>query len=568
MLRKLASVQLVATLLFVTGCGGGSGTSSIPNTSATQGADVQGVVLTTTGTINQPARSAQSLAPPNGQPVVTGKITDVQADHIEIQAGAGCGFLNVNRNGSTQYDLDGLSLAAGTYLQAWGTGSCGSGSVTASFVRLGSYVTVSGPISGTQPNLIEVKSQACGYIDATTTPSTSYTLNGQRPVAGTAATIVGFGSCSSYLSPATSVTLQAGSGPVKPPPATTTPSPRTTPTPTPATPGASNTYTGTANGQPWPSTFRPYSRYPWNNQLPVNPQNVDATNTAALGAYLQTTEVSFFASLSQDDYQHPVYLASNSDPIVTFNCGAAAYGCNQPFSSLQVPSKARPSGSADAHMGIIEPDGTEYDFFGASYNGGSSITATIGAVSSVLTSGIPTSKSATSGASLAAGVIRFSEISSGTIPHALFVSMPCTNNYRFPGTSQAYACADNAGIPVGAHLYLALTDAQIDALPASTVPAFERPILHAFHQYGAFVEDTGCAGSSTEATGWPCVVFESPTPYRAFGTTFPGDAFATANGYSLNPTGTWDRAGGINWPALRSSMKVLNSCYSTGACSN
>lgn len=336
---------------------------------------------------------------------------------------------------------------------------------------------------------------------------------------------------------------------------------------TPVTGGSASGYASIVNGQQWPLSFRPYSRYPWNNQLPANPANVDATNTNRLAVYMSHTETSTFPGQpGSNDFSKPVYFASNSDPVVSFNCGAAKYGCNQNFTSLHIPSRARPTGSSDAHMAVVEPDGTEYDFWQAQYNGGSSLSAGIGAVSSVLTTGIPARMSATSGASDAAGVIRFDEISSGTIPHALFVVMPCVNGLVYPGTSNGLSCPDGGGVPMGSHLYLAMSDAQIDALPSSTVPPAERPILHAFHQFGAFVLDTGGSGNGTEGSGFPVLSWESPTQYAAFGASFPGNAWAAANGYSQSGS-MWTHVG-INWAALRPYMKVLSNCYSQGACSN
>jgi len=409
----------------------------------------------------------------------------------------------------------------------------------------------------------------CGYLKVVTTSATQMSLNGQTLKSGVYARAWGTGSCATQIA-ASAVSLAASAtGPFPTPSGAPATSPSAAPTTAPLTAAAAGTassYTSIVNGQPWPSNFRPYSQYPWNDPLPANPQNVDAANTSRIAAYLGNVEHDFFASTTSADYSHPVYYASSSDPTVSFSCSSAQYGCNQSFSSLHIPAQARPAGGSDHHMAVIQPDGTEYDFWGASYSGGSSLSASVGAVSSVLTSGIPTSMSATSGASLAAGLIRFSEISSGTIPHALFIVLPCTTGVTYPGTTTASSCPDGAGVPIGTHMFLNLSDAQINALPASTAPSYLLPVLHALHQYGGYVEDTGCSGNGTESSGTPCVLFESITQYSSFGQTYPGAAFAAAHGYT-NGGQSYVDPSGINWATLRQYMQVLSPCYAQGTCS-
>lgn len=413
---------------------------------------------------------------------MTGQISHLNPNGFLIQAGAGCGFLNVITNSSTKTNLNGQKLAAGVFARAWGTGSC-STSITAVAVSLAA--SANGPFPAPSGSTIP------------TSPVTQ---------------------------------------------------PTTAPASVPAGGGSAAAFAGVVNGQPWPASFRPYSpSSPWNIGTAGRPQ--DPTNTSRLQAYLSANySDSLSTPAGPNDFGHPVYFASASDPVVTATCGT--YGCYSNGSkvgsiSLHVPSAARPAQASDHHMGIVQPDGTEVDCWGASYSGGSSLTAGICSTSSIGGMGVET-PSATSGAALAAGLIRFDELSRGSVPHALFVVVSCTNGVVYPGTSQARSCGDGAGVPVGAWLHLTLSDAQINALPASTTPAAYLPILHALHNYGAFVEDTG--GSFATESGAPGVwfMFEDPQQYASFGQSPPGAAFAAAHG----PLS-------ISWSALRPYMEVL-----------
>jgi hypothetical protein len=331
-----------------------------------------------------------------------------------------------------------------------------------------------------------------------------------------------------------------------------------------------SSYASIVNGQAWPMSFRPYSPQVWNHPLPASPQNVDAASSSRLRAYLVRPSADQFAAAPAQDYSHPVYYASATDPVVSVDCKSASYGCAPAtLPSFHIPAKARPAGGNDHHLGVVQPNGDEIDLWnahdpGRDWQNGDTISAAIGVQTSIVSNGVPPMKSATSGAALAAGLIRFDEITSGTIPHALFVVMPCTNGHRFPGTTDAKSCPDGQGVPVGAHIYLALSDAQINALPTSTVPAALRPVAHALHQFGAFVEDTGGGGSSTESAHGPTTMYESVTQYVAVGGNYPGTAFAQSHGYTSN--GQQWTGPGINWPALAQYLQVLAPCYAAGSC--
>ena len=327
------------------------------------------------------------------------------------------------------------------------------------------------------------------------------------------------------------------------------------------------------NGQEWPATFRPYAANPWNAPLPDAPA-VDGTNTANVRTYMRDS-VDHIAGDTHNDYSHPVYMASASDPQISVDCSRAQYGCFTDQSAMMpslpkfnVPALARPAAGTDAHFAVVQADGTEYDFWNAAqpagnWSSGDTLSASIAVQTSITASGIPAFVSATSGGALGAGLIRFDELQSGTIPHAIFLVFPCTQGRVYPATSSGVACG-GSGVPMGALVHLNMSDAQIDALPATTIAPYLLPILHALHQYGGYVLDT-YGGSNGGAPFWQ---YESFTQFSAFGQPYPGTAFATAHGYNgyHNPTYLQYAGGPIRWSQLAPYIEVLAPCYARGSC--
>ncbi len=198
-----------------------------------------------------------------------------------------------------------------------------------------------------------------------------------------------------------------------------------------------------------------------------------------------------------NDFSHPVYLAASTDPMVTIGSGC---GTSAGISGTQIhiPAQARPTTSSDAHMGVIQPNGDEYDFWDVTNPAGNWTTGSTlhcsesGAYSNIVTGTGSLTYSATSGAALSAGNLRANELQNGVISHALFVVIPSSNGYVYPGTANA---AQGGSIPIGARVQLKWTDAQIDAMTGQA--AWEKTLLHQLHDYGLYVLDTGGDGYLT-----------------------------------------------------------------------
>lgn len=322
-------------------------------------------------------------------------------------------------------------------------------------------------------------------------------------------------------------------------------------------------YVNIVNGQEWPLDFDPFcnnsgKQCPWNNPLPDSPTLM--ANSAGLISGLFASEGSGITGLpdagiqggSRVDFAHPVYLASKTDPLVTlgFTCGS---GAGTSGARIHIPAKARPTASSDAHMGVIQPNGDEWDFWntmgpGRDWQNGDTINCeACGGHSNVVTGSGSLLHSATSGAALSAGNLRVNELNNGVIPHALFVVVKVgTNGYVYPGQSNA---AQGGSIPIGARLQIKYTDAQIDAMEG--LQPWEKTLLHQLHDYGLYVMDTG-------GDGWVTYKWESPTQYTSFDGTNPGAAWARAN----KPPPTW-RPKGINWTT---DLQIVHPCYAEGTC--
>lgn len=229
------------------------------------------------------------------------------------------------------------------------------------------------------------------------------------------------------------------------------------------------------------------------------------------------------------DYSHPLYYSQPSDPVYTIHCTENWGTCAVEGAKVKIPSAARPAAGSDGHMAVIDQaNGVEYDFWGVSStkpaNGGTLDINWGGKTPIGNNSGTGLGSNATAAwFDLAAGEIRPEEMESGAINHALFMVVKCTNGtsvYPAPAGTTGSVCSDeglsNTNAPaMGQHFYLAMTNSQVDTLSA---PAWQKIMLHALVNYGAYVGDTG-------GQGWNFQV-ESGSSYTSFGQTDPWLTYA------------------------------------------
>ena len=265
------------------------------------------------------------------------------------------------------------------------------------------------------------------------------------------------------------------------------------------------------------------------------------------------------------EYDHPVYHAQPSDPLVTIR----AMGGSVNNMQINLPDHARPAGGSDGHLGVVTPDGWEYDLWQVTRTG-STLNVRIGYRQRADGPGIVTPAMALADRTLGggtapnfglrAGIISAAEMQSGRIPHALFIVIqagsadtsfgfgtvgPGANGRGGAGSSvypafKGDATAPGVRAPMGARFWLDMTEAEIDA---SGAPLWERTIAKAMHEYGGYFGDTGGAGLS--------FMLESSSPYVAAGVANPWDGYWPAQGVRKDPTWGYNAtfSGRIPWSA-------------------
>jgi len=373
------------------------------------------------------------------------------------------------------------------------------------------------------------------------------------------------------------------------------PSPTAAPTVTPAPGGGSAAnYTEIVNGQPWPTSFRPYcvnvtknpaAPCPFNDTLPDSGATLATGSSQIISAMNGAGDLEFGFWRGEDSGGAPVYAAKSTDPVVTVTC---TQYCQSSSVAINIPAKARPEAAicpGDCQMAVIEPNGTEYALYGQSpaYSGGSTLSVIGLAWASITGMGVdPNFMSLTfpgrGGGDVANGTMMASlseptvaEISSGAVLHAISINVPCESGQVFPG-SNGEDCASNFGYtgpPAGSRFQLLLTAAQISGTAANSIgyvaanaAPWEKTILLAMHEYGAYATIT-CGRACGDRIN---VYLENGTQYSAFGGTWPVSTFnwgSSGNDGGVGTVPTNWRPGGITWST---ALQIVSPCYALEQC--
>jgi hypothetical protein len=292
--------------------------------------------------------------------------------------------------------------------------------------------------------------------------------------------------------------------------------------------GASQSRAPLANGRAWPTSFRPYGpTSPWNRRVSARPKIAAYSEEVIEHQFPNNTNARPFRAneAGQYDYGHPVYFASASDPLVKLVCKQY---CNTADNGgaptrARIPAKARPAGGGDAHMAVVQPDGTEIDFWAlyGTPGGGAGDpprrqtrdwrtgdTATAGNITNcgnfysgpgVVARG---PASTAGGACVGAGIITAPELVNGRIDHALFLIGECGVGDVYPAfpTAKTGHCTSGLGPPLGGRLWYdvpaEVTNANRDLRP------WEKAVLNALHDYGAYLEDNYNGGAYFTGLGF------------------------------------------------------------------
>jgi hypothetical protein len=336
---------------------------------------------------------------------------------------------------------------------------------------------------------------------------------------------------------------------------------------------------GTFHAGRWPSRcWRPYvDRSFFNTPLPAHPR-VHRNSQAIVARVLSLGEIKPLKTnpAGGDDYYHPYFFSRPKDPAYTIHCNKHRDRCPIEGRRVRIPASARPASGSDAHMVVIDQrSGWEYDFWNVQTvplpgNGGA---MTIGwggrtAIVAGRGGGTPATESPAVMSSTGAigGVIRFQELASGQIAHALFIVVGCTNGQiAYPARDVGGSCRDTTNAPAsGQWFQLNMTRVEINALRA---PVWQKAILMALAKYGGFVGDTG--GNEAFA-----LQLESQETYTSVGGVNPYLAWAArqsteprSNILSYSDDGirryALNFAAGVDWAH---KLRVIDPCVVRRAC--
>lgn len=337
------------------------------------------------------------------------------------------------------------------------------------------------------------------------------------------------------------------------------------------------------NGVAYAAGWAPYgcTSSPWNVPVSANPTYASYSSAVIASEFgAGNSQPVRDEEAGPDDYGHPVYYASASDPVVNLRC--TAY-CNTVDNggypaTAHIPAQARPAGGTDAHMAVIQPDGTEIDMWATSqpsgnWTNGSTVTAQAIANCGNFVTGsgfTPTGPAATAGgACVAAGLLRATELLAGHIDHALFLISQCAIGWQYPAFPNASTdnCTAGQGPPLGGRLWYDVPDATTNA--NANLKPWEKAILNALHDFGGYLEDDVAGGAGVSGIGF---LAESGEAAAAFGLTDPFSALTAQGWTAISIAGAqqlryigadpWQPSG-VNFAA---HMHWLNPCSAHATC--
>ena len=293
------------------------------------------------------------------------------------------------------------------------------------------------------------------------------------------------------------------------------------------------------NGAYPPSTWQPYSdRSVFNRPIPA-----DGTPTLPNSARL-------VQNLHLPDYHHTrtfgdplrhrsspaIYWPADDDPLVQLRCTGRCvdeFGNDFEGEKVPLPAGAEPSGGFgtdhDAQMVIADGyTGWEYDCWHVSSRIDGVLTATNCGKARIGGDGVLSGGASLNAAHFGgmAGLIRAPEFADNQIDHALAIVAPCAGSSVYPATGSGNWCANPAdGVPLGTRFQFTLSHPQIDAL---NIGPWQKAILHAFREYGAYVSDTMCPGGDC---GWS-FEYEGEDAYTSLGQPDPWAEYAASKGFT------------------------------------
>ena len=345
-----------------------------------------------------------------------------------------------------------------------------------------------------------------------------------------------------------------------------------------------------AHGTWPPACYRPFAdSSPFNTKLPVSPKliaNSDKIVRRVLGLerpiVAGATQIANFIALDDHTSGWPTYWALDTDPVFKIQCNEFGGACSDAASgiTLHAPAGALIQGGcgadvgSDRHLTVIDQGtGWEYDLWHVSTcplpAAGGTIQIGWGGRARIDGDGIDTDggEGMASYTANLAGRVRAEELAAHRIDHALNIVIDCGDGTSvYPAKKGDKKCTDTLDAPpMGARFQLAMTAAEIDALPA---PAWKKTLLHAAADYGMFFGDTGSSFFFDIQT-------EGGNQYTSMGADDLWLTMAKAEGWSYTPSGAYkgytgtfhNGDDGLDWRTqVWSKLRVIDPCVSQKTC--
>jgi hypothetical protein len=314
-----------------------------------------------------------------------------------------------------------------------------------------------------------------------------------------------------------------------------------------------------------PACWRPYAdTSPFNEEIPADPR-VSADSARVVQRLLGFGPLQHLTAGdagTANDYGRPTYFNRPGDPVFTVHCTKPWGTCPIEGMEVRIPDAARVPGGTDGHLSVVDQaTDWEYDFWQVQVKpaGGGQLVVAWGGRTSIDGDGLGSYAVAARFGTLA-GTLRPEELQAGQINHALAISVRCdSGHFVYPASHSGAPCTDERlsdadAPPMGTRLQLAMTPAQIDALP---VPWYRKALLHAMARYGMYVTDTG--GS------WG-IIKESGLVTTSFGLEDRWVSLARAVGAPYWPPDhrfAIDIRDGVDWARY---LRVIDPCVTARTC--
>jgi hypothetical protein len=232
---------------------------------------------------------------------------------------------------------------------------------------------------------------------------------------------------------------------------------------------------------------------------------VASDSGAVVGALAETVEAEMAAkvgpAINTTKYSVPIYTVPTDQPLVEVRLETTykANSLREAFATVPLPPDAQPAVGGDHHLVVWQPSTNQlWEFWGLEQDASGWHAGWGGAVADVSTNSGSYDATAWPGAttmwgasasslSIAGGVITFHDLESGTIDHALTMSVAevRAQTFYFPAHRTDGKSTNPLSLPEGAHLRL---DPNLD-LSALHLPRLTLEIAEAAQKYGIFIRD-------------------------------------------------------------------------------